>query len=257
MAPVSLAVDRRGVATLRLERPDRLNALDAAAMDALTEAARTLAADHAARVVVIEGAGRGFCAGGDIGWMRGAFAADRGGKLAEGMRLARALEALDALPQTVIARIHGATVGAGVALACVADVVVAVEAARFGLTEARLGLLPAAIAPYVAARLAPGAARRFFATGGRFDAAEAQRLGLVHRLVPADALDAAVGAEIDAALACGPRAVAAAKAMLRRLARPVDPAETARLLADWWETEEPREGVAAFLDRRPPRWAQR
>jgi methylglutaconyl-CoA hydratase len=256
---VALSTDSRGIATLTLDRPEKHNALSAELIDALHRAVDGIAADPAVRVVILTGAGRSFCAGGDLGWMRSQFDADRTGRMAEARRLAVMLHALNTLPKPVIARVQGPAYGGGVGMMAVADVVIAAEGARFGLTETRLGLIPATISPYVIARMGEGPARSVFMSARLFDAAEAVRLHLVARAVPEAELDAAVEAEAAAYLACAPAAVAAAKALARSLGPRIDGTvieETVERLADTWETVEAREGIAAFFERRPAPWVQ-
>jgi methylglutaconyl-CoA hydratase len=245
------------VATLTLERPEKHNALSAAMIAELAAAVATLGADPAARVVVLTGAGASFCAGGDLGWMRAQFEADRAGRIAEATALARVLRALDTLPKPLIGRVQGPAYGGGVGLMAVCDLCVAAEDARFGLTETRLGLIPATISPYVLARIGAPGLRRLALSGRLFDAAEAAALGLVARVVPRDALDAAVEAEAAACLAAAPGAIARAKALVRALGPRVDDAvvaDTVARLADAWEDPEAREGLAAFFERRRPGW---
>ncbi len=255
---IALETDPRGVATLTLNRPEKHNALSEPMIAELAEAAAALAADPAARVVVLTGAGESFCAGGDLGWMRAQFDADRESRIAQALGLARMLKALNELPKFVIGRINGQAYGGGVGLMAVCDACVGVETARFGLTETRLGLIPATISPYVLARMGEGPARRVALSARRFDAAEAVALGLLARAVPEGALDAAVEAEVAPCLAAAPGALARTKALARRLGPVIDEAllrETAARLADAWEDPEAREGVAAFFERRKPRWA--
>ena len=254
---ILLETDARGVATLTLNRPERHNALDATMIAELTEAARMLA-EGATRVVVLTGAGTSFCAGGDLGWMRAQFDAPRDARIAEATRLAQMLRALDTLPKPLIGRVQGQAFGGGVGLMSVCDTVIAVEGVSFGLTETRLGLIPATISPYVIGRLGPGPARRVFMSGGRFDTAEALALGLVARAVPKAALDSATEAAITPYLSAAPGAVARAKALARSFAAPVDDAvlaRTAEALADAWDDPEAQEGVTAFFERRKPCWA--
>ena len=254
---VEVAVDARGVATLALARPEKRNAMDRPTIDALHEAARTLGADPAVRAVVLTGQGAAFCAGGDLNWMREQMDASAEVR-AEGARaLAHMLGALDALPKPLIGRINGDAFGGGVGMACVCDVAVASDGARFGLTETRLGLIPATIGPYVVARLGPKA-RRVFMAPRLFGAEEAAGLGLVARAVPEAELDDAVEAEVTPYLSAAPGAVASAKALARRLAHAPGEAEIEQSVAALvarWETEEARDGIAAFFDRRPPPWA--
>jgi methylglutaconyl-CoA hydratase len=254
---VALSTDFRGIATLTLNRPEKHNALSAELIDALHRAVDGIAADPAVRAVILTGAGRSFCAGGDLAWMRAQFDADRAGRMAEARRLAMMLHALNTLPKPVIARVQGPAYGGGVGMMAVADAVIAAEGARFGLTETRLGLIPATISPYVIARMGEGPARSVFMSARLFDAAEAVRLHLVTRSVPEAELDAVVEAEAAAYLACAPAAVAAAKALARSLGPRIDEAvieDTIVRLADTWETPEAREGIAAFFGKRPAPW---
>ena len=227
--------------------------------DELRAAAARLDADADVRVVVLTGAGRSFCAGGDLEWMQAQFAADRAGRIAEARRLALMLEALNTLGKPVIGRVNGAAYGGGVGMMAVCDSVVAAEGARFGLTETRLGLIPATISPYVLARIGEGRARGVFFSSRIFDGAEAVALGLVGRVVAAEALDAAVEAEVAPYLAAAPAAVAAAKRLARSLGPRIDAGvieATIARLADTWETPEAREGVTAFLEKRPASWVR-
>ncbi len=254
---IRLETDERGVARLILERPDKHNALDAEMIGELREAAEGLAGDGAVRVVVLQSAGKSFCAGADLNWMRDQMELDRAGKMAGSMELARMLDALDGLPKPTVARVHGAAYGGGIGMMSVCDVVIAAEGARFALTEARLGLIPATIGPYVVRRLGEGTARRMFFNARPFDAAEAKRYGLVSEVVAPQSLDAAVEAEIACFLDCAPGAVAAAKSLCRRLARTPHEdhrAWTAEQLAERWESEEAQQGIGAFFDRRKPPW---
>ncbi|MGF1660505.1 MAG: crotonase/enoyl-CoA hydratase family protein [Rubrimonas sp.] len=253
-----LETDARGVARLTLNRPDKRNALSARMIAELTEAAARLAADAAVRVVALDGAGTTFCAGGDLDWMRAQFDATRAERIAQAMALARMLQALDALPKPLIGRVHGAALGGGAGLCAVCDAVVAAADARFGFTETRLGLIPATIGPYVIARIGAGPARRVFFSGATFDAAEAERLGLVAQIAPPEALDAAVEAAVAPYLAAAPGAVSRAKALARALGPRIDETTlrmSVEALADAWEDPEAQEGVAAFFARRKPHWS--
>jgi methylglutaconyl-CoA hydratase len=257
METLALSTDARGVATLTLNRPDKRNALSAAMIAELTGAAATLGADPAVRVVVLTGAGDSFCAGGDLGWMRAQMDADRPARIAEATKLAGMLRALNELPKPLIGRVNGQAYGGGVGMMAVCDVCVGVAGARFGLTETRLGLIPATISPYVIARMGEGPARRVFMSARLFDAAEAQGLGLLARAVASEALDAAVEAELAPYLAAAPGAVARAKALARALGPRIDDAViamTAEALADAWEAPEAGEGIAAFFDKRLAPW---
>ena len=255
---IDLVVDARGVATLTLARADKHNALSQAMIDALTQAAARIAADRRIRVVVLAAAGPTFCAGGDLGWMRDQMAADTPTRRAAATSLAQMLGALDSLPQPLIGRIQGNAFGGGVGLACVCDVAIGVQTAKFGLTETRLGLIPATIGPYVLARIGAARARRVFMSGRVFGADEAVALDILARAVPADALDDAIAAEVAPYLSCGPEAVAAAKAYARSLGPVIDAAVIARsvdALIACWDGAEAAEGIAAFFDKRAPDWS--
>jgi methylglutaconyl-CoA hydratase len=247
-----------GIATLRMNRPELHNALDDALILALTGALERVAADSTIRVVVLAGAGRSFSAGADLDWMRRMAANTHAENLAGAKRLAQMLRTLHDLPKPVVARVHGAAIGGGVGLAAACDIAIAAEEAVFALSEVRLGLIPAVISPYVISAIGARQARRYFLTAERFGAAEAERIGLVHRAVPAAGLDDAVSAVADALRAGGPQALAAAKRLIADVAdRPVDDAlvaETAQRIAGIRATDEGREGVAAFLDKRKPHW---
>lgn len=252
-----LDVDNRGVATLTLNRPQRHNALDATMIAELQQTASMLAADSAVRVVVLAGAGASFCAGGDLDWMRQQMTASRTERIAQARLLAEMLSALNTLPKPLIGKAQGAAYGGGVGLLCVCDVALAADTARFGLTETRLGLIPATIGPYVVARLGEAMARRVFMSARIFDAAEAMALGIVARAVTPEQLDGAVEAEALPYLAAAPGAVGRAKGLAQRLGPRIDAAvieASVTALADAWETEEAREGLAAFFDKRKPGW---
>ncbi len=206
--------------------------------------------------MVLTGEGDSFCAGADLAWMRAQASAGRDERIAEARKLALALRALNELPKPLIGRINGQAFGGGLGLMSVCDVSVAVDTARFGFTEVRLGLIPATISPYVLARMGEGRARRVFMSARIFDAYEARELGLLSSAVPAD-LEAAVEAEVRPYRSASPQAVASAKALVHRLGPAIDDAvvgETVAMLADAWETADAAEGIAAFFDRRRPRW---
>ncbi len=254
---LTLTTDDRGVARLTLNRPEKHNALDAAMIEELTDAATALGADPAVRVVVLAGAGASFCAGGDLGWMRAQIAADGPTRAAGARALAMMLNALNLCPKPLIGRIHGNAFGGGIGMMSVCDVAIAADTARFGLTETRLGLIPATIGPYVLARMGEAMARRVFMSARLFGADEAVTLGLAARAVPPADLDAAVEAEVAPYLACAPGAVAEAKALARRLGPPIGGAEieaSIAALVTRWESPEAAEGIAAFFDRRKPGW---
>ena len=246
------------VARLRLNRPELHNAFDAVLIAALTGALEAIANDDSVRVVVLEGDGASFSAGADLNWMRGMAAASEAENRDDALALARLMRALDELPRPTIARVHGAAFGGGVGLVACCDIAIGSAEAKFGLTESRLGLLPAVISPYVIEAIGPRQARRWFATGETFDAATALQIGLLHQVVPGDGLDAAVQRQVDLLLKAGPVAAASAKALVRRVAGQNDrdrlDADNAALIARLRVSDEGQEGLGAFLDKRKPRW---
>lgn len=254
-----LAVDARSVATLTLNRPTTHNALNATLIAELKRAADWLTGQSSLRAVVLTGAGASFCAGGDLGWMQQNMKKSRAERVAESFELALMLRALNELPMPLIGRINGPAYGGGVGMISVCDVSVAVDTGVYCLTEVRLGLLPANIAPYVVARMGEANARRTFLTAKRMNAAEARRLGLVSEVVGAEQLDAAVERELADLLQCAPGAVAATKKLVSYVDShdlPTSMIYAADKLADAWETEEGREGIAAFFAKRAPAWRQ-
>ncbi|MCG6557745.1 crotonase/enoyl-CoA hydratase family protein [Ruegeria sp. 1NDH52C] len=254
---ITIDTDARGVATLTLDRAEKHNAMSAQMLADLSAAAAQLAADDAVRAVVLTGAGKSFCAGGDLGWMQAQMAADAETRFVEARKLAEMLQALNSLPKPLIGAVQGNAFGGGVGMASVCDIAIGVDTLKMGLTETRLGIIPATIGPYVIARMGEARARRVFMSGRLFGAAEAVELGLLARAVPAEDLAAAIEAEVAPYLACAPGAVASAKALIRDLGPRVDDAvidRTIRALVDRWETDEAREGIGAFFDKRKPAW---
>jgi len=256
----SLQLLREGpVARLRLDRPQLHNAFDAGLIAGLTEALDELGRDPGVRVVVLEAAGPSFSAGADLHWMRGMAEASEADNREDSLKLARLMRTLDTLPKPTLARVHGAAFGGGVGLVACCDIAIATRNATFGLTEARLGLLPAVISPYVIDAIGPRQARRWFATAERFDAAEAHRIGLIHLLVDDEAaLDAAVMQQSEFLLQAGPVAAATAKSLVHRIAdagdaRAIDDANAA-LIASLRVSPEGQEGLSAFLGKRRPTW---
>ena len=256
----SLAIERQGpVGLVTLNRPERHNAFDDALIAELTAALRTLEADDGVRLVVLSGAGKSFSAGADLHWMKRMAGFSKDENQRDAMQLGTLMNTLAQLRKPTIARVHGAAYGGGVGLVACCDVAVASNAATFSLSEVKLGLIPAVISPYVVSAIGERAARRYFLTGERFDAAEAWRLGLVHELASDDAdLDEKVGAIVDAMIACGPVAQREAKELVRAVAaRPVTGEviqDTAERIARIRSSPEGREGVGAFLEKRRPAW---
>lgn len=246
------------VAEVWLNRPEVRNAFNDGVIGELTAAFRTLGADPELRAIVLGGHGKAFCAGADLGWMRTMAGYSWQENHADAARLAEMLWTIYSCPLPVLGRIHGDCYAGGVGLAAVCDLLVAADGVQFCLSEARLGLLPATIGPYVVKALGEQASRRWFLTAERFDAARAQALGFVHEVVAADALDAKLGELVALLVANGPAAVKACKQLVKDVAgRPIDAAlrdETARRIADVRAGDEGREGVQAFLGKREPGW---
>ncbi|WP_306149626.1 MULTISPECIES: crotonase/enoyl-CoA hydratase family protein [unclassified Roseibium] len=254
---ISIETDDLGVTTLTLNRPEKHNSLSAKMIDELTDAADQLGSDSSVRVVILTGAGESFCAGGDLAWMREQMSADRETRMAEARKLAMMLKALNELSKPVIGRVQGQAFGGGIGMMSVCDTVVAVDTAKFGLTEVRLGLIPATISPYILARMGEGKARRVFMSARIFGAEEARDLDLVAKVVSAGDLDTAIEKEIKPYLSAAPAAVAASKALARSLGPAITEAvidDTIRRLADTWETPDANEGTSAFFEKRKPAW---
>jgi len=246
-----------GIATLTLMRGDKHNALNAELIADIALATKELDEDSDVRVVVFAGDGKSFCAGGDLGWMQEQFHATRDQRMREARKIAYMLRGLNTLSKPLIARVHGNSFGGGLGIMSVCDYVIAVNRAKFGLTETKLGLIPATIGPYVVARMGEGRARQVFMSGGIFGAERAKELGLVSEIVDEDNLDAAVERAAEPYLSTAPRAVAAAKDLVRSLGPVIDEhviEDTVRRLADLWEGGEAHEGVGAFFEKRKPGW---
>jgi methylglutaconyl-CoA hydratase len=249
---------RNAVALITLNRPDVHNAFDQTLIAELTRALRAAEHDDSVRAVVLLGAGDSFCAGADLNWMRKMAGFSCAQNLADARALATMLSTLARLNKPTIARVHGAAFGGGVGLVACCDIAVAAHDATFAFSEARLGLIPATIGPYVVEAIGARAARRFFLTAERFTAAEAYRLGLVHELVPPEDLDGRINEILGFLVTAGPRAQTEAKVLLRAVAhRPIGPAtiaDTAQRIARLRASPEAKEGVAAFLAKRRAAW---
>ncbi len=258
-APVAVSVDARGIATVTLDRADKHNAFDAQLIAALTEVFSRLGADGAVRAVVLAANGKSFSAGADLNWMKLMAAAPEAENIRDARALAGMLRALNDLPVPTLALVQGAAMGGGVGLVACCDIVLAADGATFSLSETRLGLIPATIGPYVIAAIGARQARRYFLTAEKFNAAEAQRIGLVHEVVAAADLRAAAERILAALAANGPKAMGEAKALIRAIAdRPIDDAlidDTAQRIARIRAGAEAREGLAAFLEKRKPSWS--
>jgi methylglutaconyl-CoA hydratase len=246
------------VAEVWLNRPDVRNAFNDQVIAELTTTFRALSQDDTLRAVVLAGHGKAFCAGADLNWMRAMADYSWEQNRADAQALADMLWTIHQCPVPVIGRVQGDCYAGGVGLAALCDVLVAADGVHFCLSEAKLGLLPATIAPYVIAAIGQRAAQRYFTTAERFSAAEAHRLGLVHELCPVDQLDVRVQALTEALVANGPAAVRACKRLVQDLAQqPLSDelrADTARRIADIRGSAEGKEGVSSFLQKRPPAW---
>jgi methylglutaconyl-CoA hydratase len=259
--PATSAVEvtvRDAAAFVMLNRPAVHNAFDEKLIAELTATLAALDATHGVRAVVLGGAGTSFCAGADLNWMKRMAGFSRAQNLADAQALAAMLRTLAGLSKPTIARVHGAAMGGGVGLVACCDIALAATEAMFALSEARLGLIPATIAPYVIDAIGARHARRYFLTAERFDAAQAQRIGLVHDVAPRQELDARIEKLLGALMVAGPEAQRECKELIRNIAhRPIDAqviAGTVRRIADVRSSAEAREGVAAFLARRTAAW---
>jgi methylglutaconyl-CoA hydratase len=256
-----LVQTRDAVATLTLNRPEIRNAFDDAQIARLTHALRAAEADPAVRVVVIAGNGPAFCAGADLNWMKRMAGYTYEQNLADATALAEMLKTLDRMSKPTIARVHGAAFAGGTGLVAASDIALGAPEAKFCLSEAKLGLSPATISPYVVRAMGTRMARRYFLTAEVFDAAEAHRIGLLSALVPAAALDRALEGIVEQLRAGGPQAIAEIKDLIRAVSSgAIDEAmiaDTARRIAEIRVTAEGREGIASFLEKRKPAWTAR
>jgi len=256
----AIEIERQGpIGLITMNRPERHNAFDDVLIGQLTEAFRSMEAEDGIRVIVLSATGKSFSAGADLHWMKrmAGFSMDENRR--DAMGLAALMRTIAHLRKPTVARVQGAALGGGVGLVACCDIAVATQAATFALTEAKLGLVPAVISPYVVAAIGERAARRYFLTAERFEAAEAWRLGLIHEIAADEGdLDDKLGAIIDALLACSPAAQKEAKDLIRAVASRAVTSEliqdTAERIARMRSSPEGREGVAAFLDKRRASW---
>ncbi len=257
-AKLLIEVTEAGVATATLNRPEVRNAFDEELIGALSDAFADLALDKTLRALVLQGNGKSFSAGADLNYMARAARASAEENRAQARALAVMLDRLDRFPRPTLVLIQGAAIAGGLGLVAACDVAVAVDGAVFSLSEVRLGLAPAVVAPYVIRAMGPRAARRYFVTAERFGTDEAHRIGLVSEVVAPDQLIAVRDRLLAEFTKGGPNAQAAAKAAVEQFRdRPIDAAlaeETAELIASLRETDEGKEGIAAFLEKRPPAW---
>ncbi|HVO89147.1 MAG TPA: enoyl-CoA hydratase/isomerase family protein [Casimicrobiaceae bacterium] len=257
----TLTVERtQGVALVTMNRPEVHNAFDETSIAEMTQVVAALDADDGVRVIVLAGNGASFSAGADLRWMRRMAGYGRAENLADAKALAAMLSTIYRANKPTLARVHGNAFGGGVGLIACCDVAIGAQEAEFALSEARLGLIPATVAPYVVEAIGARQARRYFVTAERFTAAEAFRIGLLHDIVPATALNERVDDLLNALLAAGPDAQRECKALIRNVARgPIDArmiAGTAQHIAAVRASSEGKEGVAAFLGKRPAAWVK-
>jgi methylglutaconyl-CoA hydratase len=257
MSEVKLHIEAH-VATVTLNRPEVRNAFNDATIAALTDAFAALASNDAVRAIVLAAEGVGFCAGADLNWMRRMAEYSRDENLADAAKLAEMLRVVYTCAKPTVARVQGDVFAGGMGLVAACDMAVSVDTASYCLSEVRLGLIPATIGPYVVRAMGPRAAHRYALTAERFSAAEALRIGFVHAVVPADALDAKVAELTGALVNAGPAAVRASKRLVQDVAeREIDAALIARTvqgIADIRASDEGREGIQAFLQKRKPAW---
>jgi len=253
-----LIENEKSVTTVTLNRPEVHNAFDDRMIAELTETFTRLSADESVRAIVLRGAGKSFCAGADLNWMQRMASYSQEENVADARGLQQMFAAIAGCPQATLAVVQGAAIGGGVGLAAVCDITIAAQEATFALSEVRLGLIPAVIAPYVVEKIGIGAARALFLSGERFGADEALRIGLVQQVTPSENLEAAVQQKLALLWSAGPASVAAAKRLLKTIAgqTPEQAAEaTIECIAALRVSAEGQEGLKAFLEKRKPNWA--
>jgi methylglutaconyl-CoA hydratase len=244
-----------GIATITLDRPETHNAFDDALIAALTAGLDSASNDKSVRAIVLRGNGPSFCAGADLAWMQRMAGYTREQNLNDAWNLQRLFSTISSSPKATIARVHGAAIGGGAGLVAACDIAIAADGAVFAFSEARLGLAPAVIAPYVIRKVGPGAARALFVTAERFMAETALRIGLIQRIAPARDLDAAVCETAARVKETGPIAIAAIKELVDRVSvMPPQAAAraTVECIADLRVSPEGQEGISAFLGKRRP-----
>ncbi len=261
MDSLQIEKDGFGIVTIRLNKPELHNAFDEQLIADLTTCLQAFDKDDAVRVVVLAANGPSFSAGADLGWMKKMAGYSVEENLQDAKKLAELMRVLNGLSKPTIAKVQGSAFGGGVGLIACCDIAVASDKALFALSEARLGLIPAVISPYVIAAMGERASRRYFLSGERFSADVAQLYGLVHEVVDADDLDESVDQITSALLECGPDAQKESKRLIAKVAgRLKDPdliEETAHKIAAIRASQEGREGISAFLEKRAPKWLKK
>jgi len=257
---VQVRVDGNGVANITLNRPEVHNAFDDNVIARLTRELRSLSEDDDVRVVVLGARGKSFCAGADVNWMTRMAEFSEAENLADASSLAELLYTLDSLAKPTIALVQGAAMGGGVGLICACDIAIATQSAFFAISEVRLGLIPSVISPFVINAIGESRSRRYFLTGERISAQEAQRIGLVHDVVPDEALAVRGETFINMLLEGGPKAQTESKALISAVhGKPIDQAmavDLAKRIARVRVSEEGQEGMAAFKEKRKPDWPE-
>ena len=258
---IEVSVNSLGVCEIILNRPNKHNAMNRRMIDELEETARYLTVHESARLVFLQASGTTFCAGGDLNWMKDQEKKSKEGKLVEARALAKMLATMNALPMPLISIVSGNAFGGGLGLISVSDTVIASESSKFGLTETRLGLIPATIGPFVIKKLGESFGRNVFFSGKIFDANLAYKMGLVHYVCEdKKEIDLLKSQEIDNILKCSPHAIKKSKELLRNLTG--EKAEkffelTTNILANSWESEEGKQGIQAFFENRPAPWVKK
>jgi len=257
---VLVRVDGKGIASITLNRPEVHNAFDENVIARLTRELRALSEDDDVRVVVLGARGKSFCAGADVNWMTRMAEFSEAENLADASSLAELLYTLDSLAKPTVALVQGAAMGGGVGLICACDIAIAAQSAFFAISEVRLGLIPSVISPFVINAIGESRSRRYFLTGERISAHEAQRIGLVHDVVPDEALAVRGETFINMLLKGGPKAQTEAKALISAVhGKPIDQAmavDLARRIARARVSEEGQEGMVAFKEKRKPDWQE-
>jgi methylglutaconyl-CoA hydratase len=249
-------IDVEQIARVSLSRAEKHNALNPEMMQALIDIFEAISGNTSIRAVVLSGEGESFCAGGDLEWMRSNLSKPRAERIAESRILGQMFEVIDQCPKLVIARVNGAAYGGGLGLISVCDIAIGVNSAQFALSEVKLGLVPANIAPYVLKRMGASNLRRVALNARRFDGVQACKLGLLDLVVDEGVLDEAVGLELNLALASAPGAMTRTKQLLAELSskKPISNDYLVEVLADTWDGEEAQAGIRAFFDKLPPPW---
>ncbi len=248
-----------GIARIALNRPEVRNAFNGELINDLFEAFEYFKENDETRVIILTGAGKTFCAGADLNWMKSVVDYSYEQNYQESVQLANLIYFIYSYPKPVIARLNGAAIGGGVGLMSACDIIIAADNAKFGLSEVRLGLVPSAISPYVIRRIGEAKAKEFFITGERITAIEAEKIDLVNKIVPLNKLDETVNEKAENILKNGPKAVRAAKELILKISeseiREVQD-YTAKLIAELRTSEEGQEGMNAFLEKRKPKWLE-